>query len=263
MPNGGLLHLEADNLRLDETFARMNPGAKVGPYVRIAVTDTGTGIPPENMDRLFVPFFTTKEPDKGTGLGLSTVMGIVRNHDGFVRVESTVGRGSTFALYLPASPTTSVPNELLHGKDAPHGNGELILVVDDEAPIRKVLARMLELFGYRVLAAGEGTEAVGLFVQNRAEIKAVITDMMMPQMDGATLVSVLRHIEPGVRVIGFSGIGDLATSTSYRTLNLPAFLTKPFTAEKLLVTLNHVLTCPAPDCGDDGASPSAHKSPSP
>jgi PAS domain S-box-containing protein len=260
MPNGGSLHLETSNLQLDETFVRMNPGAKIGPYVRIAVTDTGTGIPPENLDKLFVPFFTTKEPGKGTGLGLSTVLGIVHNHDGFVRVESAVGRGTTFALYLPAMPATAVPNELLHGKEAPHGNGELLLIVDDEVSIRDVLAKMLELYGYRVLSAGEGTEAVGLFVQHRAEIKAVITDMMMPQMDGATLISVLRHIEPGVRVIGFSGIGDLAKSIDYRNLDLPAFLTKPFTADKLLVTLNHILTNPAKKAGDDGAVPAAPES---
>jgi PAS domain S-box-containing protein len=253
MPNGGRLTLVAANLNIDETFARMNPGAKVGPYVRIAVADTGMGIPPELMDKLFDPFFTTKEPGKGTGLGLSTVLGIVRSHDGFVRVESTVGKGATFEIYLPASPATAVANQPGSGKEPPRGNGELVLIVDDEAAVRKVLARMLEIFGYRVLAASEGTEAAALFGQHRDEIKVVLTDMAMPQMDGPALVSVLRSIDPAVRIIGCSGIGSLTKDKDYRALNLPAYLTKPFTADNLLTTLHRLLANPG-EAGGAGAS---------
>ncbi len=241
MPGGGTLKLAADNRVINDAFARMNPGARAGPYVRIAVTDTGTGIPPEHMDKLFDPFFTTKEPGKGTGLGLSTMLGIIRSHEGFVRVESTVGSGTTFEIYLPAS--SAAPAVVQPGpvKEPPRGKGELVLIVDDEAAVRKVLTRTLEISGYRALAASEGAEAVALFGQNRAEIKAVLTDMAMPGMDGPALISALRKIDPAMRIIGCSGIGSLAKDKDYRALRLPAYLTKPFSAEKLLTVLTEVL----------------------
>ena len=244
MPDGGCLRLTADNLIVDEAFARANPGAKAGSYVRIRVEDTGTGIQPEHLDKLFDPFFTTKEPGKGTGLGLSTMLGIVRSHDGFVRVESTVGEGTTFEVFLPASPAAEVANQPGPGKEPPHGSGELVLIVDDEAAVRRVLVRMLEIFGYKVLSATEGTEAVALYKQHRAEIKVIITDMEMPQMNGPELVAALRKIDPAVLIIGCSGIGSVTKVKDYRALELPAYLTKPFTADKLLVTMRRVLAPP-------------------
>ena len=159
------------------------------------------------MDRIFDPFFTTKEIGKGTGLGLATVLGIVRGHGGFVRVDSRVGQGTTFELYLPASPEAKAADAPDHEALPPRGQGELILVVDDEAAVREVMQRTLEKHGYRVLTAAEGAEALALFAQHRAEIKAVITDMMMPGMDGPTLVRALAAIGPATAHPGHDRAG--------------------------------------------------------
>jgi two-component system cell cycle sensor histidine kinase/response regulator CckA len=143
----------------------MNIDAKAGPYVAITVSDTGTGIPPKIMDRIFEPFFTTKEPGKGTGLGLSTAFGIVRSHGGFMHVYSEVGRGTRFRVYLPAIETAEVKKEEESGGELPSGNGEMILVVDDEASIREVTRATLEAYGYRVITTNDGAEAIALFVR--------------------------------------------------------------------------------------------------
>jgi PAS domain S-box-containing protein len=252
MPDGGRLTLTADNITIDETAAQMTPGAIAGRYVRLRVLDTGSGIPPEHLEKVFEPFFTTKPPGQGTGLGLSTVLGIVRSHGGFLRVKSDVGKGTCFELHLPAAASTQTASGATAGVVLPRGAGELILLVDDEAPVRDVARRVLERSGYKVLTAAEGAEAVELFVRHQSSIAVVVTDMMMPGMDGPSLVRVLRHIQPAARCVGISGIGDRATIKNLDALALAAFLIKPFTSEKLVTTIHEVLHPPA-----DGKTPAS------
>jgi len=243
MSEGGRLDLNARNIDLDETFSLMTPGAKSGPYVLLTVSDTGTGIPPEHLDKIFDPFYSTKAPGKGTGLGLPTVLGIVKSHGGFIQFKSEVGKGTCFEIYLPATPDAQ-PLAGPGRAPPPRGQGELILIVDDEIAIRKVTTRILEASGYRVVSAADGTEALAVFMQNRTAVAAVVTDMLMPGMDGPDFVRVLRRIDPESRVIGISGMGEAMSSDANESLAMSALLTKPFTGTSLLSVLHAVLQSP-------------------
>jgi PAS domain S-box-containing protein len=242
MPDGGSLTIKADNQIMDEHYVKTHNQAKVGRYVCITVTDSGIGIPPEIIQRIFEPFFTTKEPNKGTGLGLSTVMAIVKSHEGIANVYSEPGKGTTFKVYLPAMGALSegqanqTPQITL-----PRGNGETILVVDDEASILAVTGQTLEHFGYRVLNAHDGAEAVALYAEKRNEIAVVLTDMMMPIMGGTSLVSVLLRINPAVKIVRSSGLSSYGDENRLSEAGVKHFLTKPYTAETLLKTIRGVL----------------------
>ncbi len=241
MPDGGKLTLAAENLTLDEAFAATLPDAKPGLYVRMTVTDTGTGIPPEHLDHIFDPFFSTKEIGKGTGLGLPTVLGIVRGHGGCLLVKSQVGKGTAIELYLPASPEAKPVAPPQHGTLPPRASGELILVVDDEPSVRRMIQRMLETHGYKVVTAAEGAEAMGLFARYRPEVRAVLTDMMMPGMDGPSLVRALRLLEPQLPIFGMTGVSEKADLKGLAALDLAKLLTKPFTNAALLEVLHQTL----------------------
>jgi PAS domain S-box-containing protein len=242
MPGGGVLTVSACNERIDEQFASMRPGVTAGPYVRVDVRDTGTGIPPDVLGRIFDPFFTTKEPGKGTGLGLSTVLGIVRNHGGFVDVESKIGAGTAFKVYFPAQAEEAAePGSASPFASPARGRGECVLVVDDEASILEITRQTLEAFGYRVLTAEDGAQATALFASHRDEVAVVITDMMMPVMDGPSLIAALRGIEPKVRIVAASGYNAQENVIRARNLGVEHFLAKPFTAETLLTLLRRVL----------------------
>jgi CheY-like chemotaxis protein len=254
MKEGGRLGISAENADLDETFALMTPGAKSGPYVHLSISDTGTGIPPEHFDKIFDPFYTTKAPGKGTGLGLSTVLGIVKSHGGFIQFKSQLGKGTCFEVYLPATPDAK-PVARPSCAPTPRGNGELILVVDDEISIRTVATKILEVSGYKVVSAAEGTEALAVFMQNRAAIAAVVTDMLMPGMDGPDLIRVLRRIDPQIRIIGISGMGDSTPAGGVESLAMSALLTKPFTGASLLFALHAVLQAPPGAKVDASTSP--------
>jgi CheY-like chemotaxis protein len=242
MPEGGILTLAAENVTLDDCYARMSPEARAGPYVLLQISDTGTGMSPEILDKIFDPFFTTKGPETGTGLGLATVQGIIKSHHGFIQVESQVGRGSLFRIYLPALPTVDAAAAATPAREMPRGHGQLVLVVDDERSVRDITRSMLEKFGYRVLTANEGTAAIALYTQHQAEIRVVLTDMVMPVMDGSATVRVLRGMNPQVKIIAASGAASKPRLAEIADLSVQAYLQKPFTSQQLLVTLEQVLS---------------------
>ncbi|MCG6134989.1 MAG: response regulator [Nostoc sp. LLA-1] len=238
MPNSGRLKILAENLVIDENYAKMNIDAQVGSYVVLTVSDTGIGIPSEILDRIFEPFFTTKEVGKGTGLGLSTVLGIIKSHGGFVNVCSEPGRGTQFKVYLPAQQTTETIEEA--EQSLPQGNRELILVVDDEVAIRDVTKTSLESHNYQAITASDGIEAIALYAEHRDEISLVLTDMAMPVMDGMTTIRTLQKINPKVKIIAISGLATTDKVDAAYEIGIKAFLAKPYTANQLLQTISVV-----------------------
>ena len=241
MPEGGSISIRAENAVVDDNYARMHLEAKPGRFVMITVSDTGPGMSSEIQSRIFEPFFTTKEMTKGTGLGLSTALTIVKSHGGFMNVYSELHKGSQFTLYLPALDAPGAAPASALQTDLPVGNGELILVVDDEESIREITRGTLETFGYTVLTASDGTEALALYADRKNEIAVVLTDMVMPFMDGPATIRALQRMNPNIRIIAASG---LATSQHLAQASLEGvniFLNKPYTAEKLLRALAQIL----------------------
>ena len=234
MPNGGTLTVSAENVEVDDHFASMNPGAQLGPHVVFRVADTGIGMTPETMERIFDPFFTTKDVGKGTGLGLATVIGIVKSHGGFLSVQSEVGIGTTFRVFVPSARETEKVAKREELGSVTGGKGELVLVVDDEMPIREALVRTLKSNGYHTYTAEDGTDALALYYERREEIALVITDLSMGGMDGIQLVRALRKVNPDVRVIVSSGHFQKENTTILGALGVKQFLDKPYTADKLL-----------------------------
>ncbi|OFY66800.1 MAG: hypothetical protein A3H98_12885 [Bacteroidetes bacterium RIFCSPLOWO2_02_FULL_36_8] len=237
MPNGGKLEITAESIILDEQYARMNLQSRPGPYLLITVSDQGSGIPASNLERIFEPFFTTKGVGKGTGLGLSTVQAIIKSHKGFVKVYSEVGKGSVFKVYLPVVHgeqifTEKKVDEILTG------NGELILFVDDEESIREITKETLSANKYKVITASNGTEAVAEYASNGKKIVLVITDMMMPYMDGTATIRALQKLNPEVKILAVSGLKQSSDIVKQKTVK---FLQKPYTAEKLLKSIRDLI----------------------
>jgi PAS domain S-box-containing protein len=242
MPNGGSLTIGVENCVLDEPFAAMNLQGKAGSYVNISVTDSGTGMPQSILDKIFEPFFTTKELHKGTGLGLSTVMAIVKSHEGIINVYSEPGNGTSFKVYLPAMEISSEAREDQPPQvSLPRGNGELILVVDDEASILIITSQMLQAFGYQVLTATDGADALAVYTEHQDEIAVVLTDTMMPVMDGPATIHALTAINPAIKIIAASGLNANADMAEVAGAGVKHFLTKPYTAGTLLKAIRAVL----------------------
>lgn len=235
MPNGGTLQINAQNFMVDEQYAKMHIDAKVGPYVMVTVADTGMGIPQEILHRIFDPFFTTKEIGKGTGLGLSAVLGIVKSHGGFIDVQSEVNKGSLFKVYLPAieSPVSEINDDL----DLLLGQQELILVVDDEIAINEITKITLETYNYQVITANDGIEALAIYAEYKDKIAAVLMDIMMPTMDGTTIIPLLKRMNPDVYVVAMSGLNSTEVVAQVQKIGFQDFLSKPFSTKELLWAL--------------------------
>ncbi|WP_339394153.1 PAS domain S-box protein [Nostoc sp. UHCC 0870] len=239
MPKGGKISISAENIFIDEAYASMNINAQVGHYILVKICDTGIGMPPKILDRIFEPFFTTKEAGTGTGLGLSTVLGITKSHGGFVTVTSKVGEGSQFNLFLPA--VSAIPDLITENAAIPQGNGELILVVDDEVQICEIIKMILENHNYRTLTANNGIEAIALYAQHKHQINAIVMDMLMPEMNGETAIRTLQKMNPKVQIIACSGQNSPAGLEQVTGIGVDQVLPKPFTTPELLNSLHNLL----------------------
>jgi CheY-like chemotaxis protein len=226
---------------LDEHFASLHIEAKPGSYVVIGIEDSGSGIAPELMEKIFEPFFTTKEFGKGTGLGLSTSLAVVKSHSGFMSVYSEVGQGTSFKLYFPAMTAENSVSKESDRPTLPLGHGELVMVVDDEFAVRQITCQTLEAYGYRVILAADGSEALSLFAVQQNDISLVITDMMMPVMDGNATIRVLTRMRPSVRIIAASGLNENHVIAKAMSNGVKHFLAKPYTAESLLTKIYEAL----------------------
>lgn len=236
MPNGGTLTLAVENYYVDQIFAQMNLDAQVGDYVMVTITDNGTGIPSDLLNRIFDPFFTTKEVGKGTGLGLATVLGIVKNYGGFLQVSSKVGKGTQFKVYLPTTEEIIAEEELV--EEIPQGNRELILIVDDNLTVQLTHQSVLESYNYNTLVANDGIGAIALYAEYQEQIKFVLLDTMMPNMDGIRTIHELKKINPNIKIIGVSGLSSNRESMLAAGAN--GFLVKPYNVEELLKSVSHL-----------------------
>ena len=242
MTSSGTLTLTAQNLELTEPRDILFRKMPAGRYVQMDVQDTGSGIAPDVMNRIFEPFFTTKEIGKGTGLGLSTALGIVRNHGGHLDVQSRVGAGTTFSLFLPAhmgDPEAAQSDR--RGPALARGAGETILIIEDEESVRMITKQTLESHGYHALAAEDGPTGLGLFAANRNAVSLVITDMMMPRMDGAVVIRELRRENPALPILATSGVNEDGSEERARSAGVNRVLVKPFSAEILLCAVRDLL----------------------
>jgi len=264
MPDGGKVTVETSNVELDSTYAAEHPGVEPGAYVMLAVTDTGTGMDGATRERIFEPFFTTKEKGKGTGLGLSTVFGIVRQSGGSVRVRSELGEGTTIHVYFPqADPACGAALQAVKDVQALRGS-ETVLLVEDEEQVRALTRTILERYGYHVLEAQSGGDALLLCEQHKTMIHLLLTDVVMRRMSGRTLAARLAYLRPEMKVLYMSGYTDDAIVRHGLLNSDVAFLQKPVTPASLTRKLREVLdspyagvairptTYPPPVDGDEG-----------
>lgn len=239
MPEGGNLTLTVKTETLAETDPRVRTDIKSGLYIVFQITDTGTGISEKVLDKIFDPFFTTKDLGKGTGLGLSTVTAIIKSHGGYINVTSKLGQGTSFDAYFPANPLTDLPLILPLSDTGHYGQGQLILLVDDEDSVRFITQQTLQAYGYKVLTAINGTEAIAIYAERQQEIDVVLTDMMMPVMDGAATIQVLKRMNPEVKIIAASGLTSDGTKAT--SLGASFYLHKPYTAANILKVLEQII----------------------
>lgn len=246
MPDGGVLLIEARNVRLTEADAKRLLGAKPIDYVMLSVSDSGAGLPPEVMDKIFEPFFTIKTGSRGAGLGLSTAFSIVKGHWGLVDVNSELGKGTTFNVYLPAARNAGVASAGATPPERLMGKNELILLVDDEVGITEIAASVLSNYDYRVMTANTGMEAIALCTAQREHIDLALVDMMMPELDGPATIRALRKLQPDLRFVMITGLHE-GEKTNARFGDEPVtFLIKPFSIEQLTETVKTALASPVP-----------------
>jgi CheY-like chemotaxis protein len=246
MPTGGAVTIETRNVEVDEAFAGKHPQAAPGPYVMLAVTDTGCGMSAEVQSQIFDPFFTTKGVGRGTGLGLATVRAIVEQSGGFLSVASAPSQGSTFEIYLPALGASKPPTKPDRSAAVAPGGTETVLLVEDDESVRALMREILEEVGYTVLEASGGPEAVRLADEQSQPIDLLITDVVMPEMGGRQLVERLTLTRPGMKVLYVSGYTDDAVVHHGVLQADVAFLQKPFTLVGLAHKVRQTLDAPAP-----------------
>ena len=246
MPEGGVLFVHLENRTLDETTVRIHPRARLVPYVVFRVADNGMGIPAAVLDRIFDPFFTTKPAGKGTGLGLATVLGIAESHGGFVTVESQLGQGTTFEVFLPASTARTDADAAPRKAAASRGHGEMVLIVDDEPAIARLAETILRQHGYEALTAHSAAEALQHFERQTGRIRAALTDIMMPFGDGRDLIATLHALDSRLPIVAMSGVATAELQCETRDRGACGFLCKPFSAEKLLAALGDSLAPSSP-----------------
>ena len=240
MPDGGILTIETTNIRLDEEYCNTHPEAKPGSYVLLTVSDTGQGMDKKTVSHIFEPFFTTKETGKGTGLGLATVYGIVNQHGGHITCNSEFGLGTTFKIYFPSiekerdSETPSIEKPI-------QGGTETILLVDDEEALRELGSTLLNEFGYKVITAGNGKEALEIYQFEGERISLVILDLIMPEMDGKKCMEEILQVNPNAKVVLASGHSESGLANGDVTGRAKAFVQKPYNMSQLLTTIREVL----------------------
>ncbi|MGH9510317.1 MAG: ATP-binding protein, partial [Terriglobales bacterium] len=246
MPNGGKLTIETRNVDLDNVYARHHISVQPGPYVLLAVTDNGMGMDAETRSRVFEPFFTTKEQGKGTGLGLATVYGIVKQSGGYIWVYSEPGQGTTFKVYLPRVPDAAESEAVTRARSQPDLASETVLLVEDEEGVRTVVRGFLEARGYHVLEAADGPEAIELARGRNGPIHLLLTDMVMPSMNGPELAERMLLVHPAIKVLYMSGYTPGGARHNHNLNLQAAFLEKPFSGETLSNKLREVLEAQPP-----------------
>jgi PAS domain S-box-containing protein len=244
MPRGGQLNIQIAVVEVDEAHVLRQPEARVGQFVCVSKSDTGCGIPAENLPRIFEPFFTTKEVGKGTGLGLATVYGIVKQHQGWIEVESIVGKGTTFRIYFPSIAAVEAEPEKIVAPVAVRGGTETILLVEDEPPVRELVARLLQKHGYKVWQANNGPDALGVWREHKCDISLLLTDLVMPgNMNGHDLAEKLRYEQPGLKVIFTSGYSADIVGKNFKLEPGLNFLQKPYQPQTLALAVRRCLDC--------------------
>jgi len=242
MPGGGWLLIKTTDVSVDEATARLNLEAAPGRYVSLSVSDTGKGIPPEILPKIFEPFFTTKEAGKGTGLGLATVFGIVKQHQGWIKVDNRPGEGATFQVFLPASVESAVEAALAEAKPEPSRGTETILLVEDEVAVRKLTRKILERHGYQVWEASNGVEALQRWEEHRGTVALLLTDLVMPGgMSGQQLAGQLVAMQPQLKVIYTSGYSAEIAGREFELRPGEAFIQKPCPTAQLVETVRQSL----------------------
>jgi CheY-like chemotaxis protein len=240
MPEGGQLVIETEEAWLDEEYVKQYPYMKAGRYTVLSVSDTGIGMDEGTQERIFEPFFTTKGPDKGTGLGLAVVYGIVKQHNGFIHVYSEPEKGTTFRIYFPSVDAPPDP-KIVAAQGVAHGGNETILLAEDDESVRHLTEKTLSSYGYRVLAARNGEEALDIFRLHGKEIAMVVLDVAMPKKGGKQAYDEMMKISPELKVLFLSGYSADAIHTSFVLHPGIPFLQKPFGPGDLARKVREVL----------------------